>query len=90
MSRVDQLMAMEPEFAEALANLEPWAVQHADILNGMDGLPTTRRHPERNLQQNGVTRRNWCGTCASKQGCVTCDLDGHYPDMKGAIGKYED
>jgi hypothetical protein len=89
MSRLDQLAAMNPEFAEALARGEKWALKHADAVNGLDG-KATRRHPERAFKEDGVTRKNWCGSCASKLGCMVCDLDGDHMVSKGAVGIYDD
>ena len=89
MSRLSQLRALNPEFAAALAHGESWALKHADAVNGLDGM-ATRKHPERAFKEDGVTRRNWCGSCASKQGCVMCDLDGNHEAMKYAVGKYDD
>ena len=89
MSRLDLIMALNPEFATALARGERWALLHADAINGLDG-KATRRHPERAFKEDGATRRNWCGTCAFKKGCVSCDLDGDHAAMKGRIAMYDD
>lgn len=83
-------MAMNPKFAAALASGEDWALKHADSVRGIDG-QGYRRHPERAHQEDGHTRRNWCGGCSDPQGCVTCDLDEPtgelYRRMKPHIGK---
>jgi hypothetical protein len=89
MSRLNLIMAMNPEFAEALTRGEKWAVRHADALNGLDG-NASRRHPERAFEEDGITRRNWCGSCSSKRGCITCDLDGDHRATKGMVGKDPD
>jgi len=90
MSRLDQTMALNPEFTEALARGEPWAVKYADASNGLDGT-ATRRHPERAFKEDGITRRNWCGRCPSKKGCVMCDLDDDANAIpKEYIGKWDD
>lgn len=88
--RLNALMAMNPEFAQALARGEDWALKQADSVRGIDG-QSFRRHPERAHQEDGHTRRNWCGGCSDPEGCVTCDLDQPtgklYERMKPHIGK---
>lgn len=87
-ARLDLLMRINPDFATALQKGEPWALKHADAVRGLDG-QASRRHPERAFKEDGHTRRNWCGTCAFKGGCVICDLDGDHVGMKGHIEKYD-
>lgn len=89
-ARLEAVMKMNPAFAEALARGEPWALKHAESVRGIDG-QAGRRHPERAHQEDGHTRRNWCGGCSDPEGCVMCDLDEptgkFYADMKSSIGK---
>ena len=85
MSRLDLLIALNPEYAEALRRGDSWAVKHAEVVKGLDG-NANRRHPERTLKEDGETRRNWCGHCSAKKGCVMCDLDDN-PDLpKARVG----
>jgi len=89
MSRLELLMQLNPEFAEALARGERWAIMRADAVEGLDGR-ASRAHPERAFREDGQ-RRNWCGQCPSKQGCVQCDLPAKNRTIpKGLIGKWED
>lgn len=78
-SRLQTALALNPEFAEAYNNGEEWARKQADAILGIDG-KASRRHPERSFKEDGQTRRNWCGQCPSKEGCVMCDLD-EYPQV---------
>ena len=88
--RLQTLLAMNKEFADAYHRGEKWAVDHAECVLGLDG-QASRRHPERTLREDGETRRNWCGQCPSRQGCVMCDLDEHPRVMhRSEIGKWED
>lgn len=87
--RLQRMFEMNPGFTDAYAKGESWALKHADSLRGLDG-ESFRRHPERAHQEDGITPRNWCGTCPNKKGCVTCDLDGDYEAMKGKIAKWDD
>ncbi len=88
--RLNALIAMNPDFREALERGEDWALKHADSVRGIDG-QSIRRHPERAHQEDGHTRRNWCGGCSDPEGCVTCDLDQPtgqlYQSLKAHIGK---
>jgi hypothetical protein len=86
MSRLDAVLAMNPEFAEAYARGETWAVQHAEMVRGVDG-QASRRHPERAPREDGRPR-NWCGDCIHPEGCVSCDLDAMPPGMRKALGSY--
>jgi hypothetical protein len=88
--RLQTLLDTNPEFAEAFHAREDWALKHAECVLGLDG-KASRRHPERALKQNGVTRRNWCGQCPSREGCVMCDLDGHPQVVESKhVGVWED
>lgn len=79
-ARLQQMLQLNPEFAQAYEKGEPWAQQRADEILGLDG-QASRRHPERNRLQDG-TPRNWCGTCLHEEGCVACDLDGDHEVTK--------
>ena len=89
-ARLETMMKMNPVFAKTLADCEPWAVRRAESIRGIDG-QAGRRHPERTYQEDGHTRRNWCGGCSDPEGCVTCDLDQpmgkDYKNLKSLIGK---
>lgn len=85
-ARLNQVLMMNPEFATALRKGEPWAIKHAEGIRGIDG-QASRRHPERAFKEDGTIRRNWCGSCAYVDGCVTCDLDGDHNASKGQVGK---
>jgi len=82
-------MQANPEFAEALGKGEAWAVKQADAIRGIDG-ESYRRHPERAFTEDGVTRRNWCGSCPFEGGCVCCDLDGDHKLTKNRGKLYKD
>ena len=88
--RLNQLMALNPEFAVALAKGEDWAIIQAESVRGIDG-KASRRHPERAHKEDGRPH-NWCGACSHKDGCIMCDLDEPdaktYRGLKPAIGKY--
>lgn len=71
-ARLNQVMRMNPDFAAALARGEPWAVQHAECVRGIDG-QASRQFPERTAREDGKPR-NWCGSCIHPEGCVSCDL----------------
>ena len=86
--RLQAVQDLNPEFAEALERGDRWAIEHAEMVRGIDG-ESSRRHPERVLREDG-TRRNWCGSCGHKDGCVMCDLDGDPEGMKGYIGTQTD
>jgi len=64
------LHALNPEYVEAIAKGEPWALKHAarvDSLNNGD--------PEGMRRPFDGTRKKWCGAaCTHKKGCVTCTL----------------
>lgn len=89
-ARLQAMFAMNPEFKDAYAKGESWALKQAESILGIDG-QSSRRHPERAHQEDGLTRRNWCGACSDPEGCVTCDLDEPsgevYLRMKPYIGK---
>lgn len=89
-TRLETLLATNEDFAKAYREGETWARKHADVVLGIDG-QASRRHPERSLTEDGHTRRNWCGQCPSKEGCVMCDLDEHPQVISSRhVGKWED
>ena len=88
MDRLQQVMALNPDFAEALRKGEKWAMQYADSVNGVDG-KASRRHPERAHKEDGK-KRNWCGSCPYKSGCMICDLDHDHEFYKKYGGRWED
>lgn len=71
--RLRQMLALNPEFQEAVNRGEKWALQQQDEILGLDG-KASRRHPERNREQDGKPR-DWCGSCPHSEGCIICDLD---------------
>ena len=72
--RLNQTMATDPEFAQALARGEPWALDCAECSRGLDG-KASRRYPERSVMERQKSGpRNWCGSCPHKEGCFSCDL----------------
>lgn len=82
-------MAVNPTFAQALARGERWAVERAEMVRGIDG-EASRQFPERAPEEDGVTRRNWCGSCPSKLGCVMCDLPPNHEVAKRFGGIFDD
>ncbi len=84
-NRLDLVMQLNPEFAEALAKGERWAVRHAEAIKGIDGL-SSRQFPERDFEDDG-TKKNWCGSCPFAEGCMVCDLPYDH-GMKGMVGIY--
>ena len=85
-ARLEQLRALNPEFAEAERRGEKWAVDQADMVRGIDG-EASRKHPERAPHQDGQPR-NWCGSCLHPEGCITCDLDGMDSRLRKSFGRY--
>ena len=81
--RLDRVFQLEPEFAEAYARGERWAVQHAEGIRALDGL-SSRKFPERGRDEDG-TPKNHCGSCPHKDGCMVCDLP-YDPKMKNLVG----
>jgi hypothetical protein len=84
--RLRKLREMNPEFAEAEARGERWAVQHADMVRGIDG-EASRRHPERAPKEDGQPH-NFCGVCPHPEGCMMCDLDDDPSFRKWAGAAY--
>lgn len=53
--RLSITMQMNPDFAEALARGEKWALDYADSSRALDGV-SFRRHPERAHHEDGKPR----------------------------------
>src|ERR1051325_9412638 len=83
-NRLSLLMQMNPHFANALSRREKWAVQRAEAVQALDGFPTSRRFPERDLEPQGP--KNWCGSCPFAEGCMVCDLP-YDPGMNKLVAK---
>ena len=65
------LLALNPEYAEALARGEPWAVKHAGQVDSFNS-----GEPEGMRRKFDGKKRKWCGaSCPFKNGCVTCTLE---------------
>lgn len=72
-NRLDLVILMNPEFAEAFSKAEPWSVQYADEVKAIDG-QGSRKYPHRRRKEDGEPHR-FCGGCPFPEGCVSCDLD---------------
>lgn len=81
--RLKTLRAMNPDFAEAESRGETWAIQHAEMVRGIDGM-AARRYPERSRKEDGMPH-NHCGSCPHPEGCVTCDLPNN-PGFTKCVG----
>ncbi len=65
------LMALNPDYAKALARGEQWAFDHAQRLESLG-----RGEPESHRRKFTGERKKWCGAaCSSREGCVTCILE---------------
>lgn len=65
-----RLYALNPEYVEAIARGEPWALKHAGRVDSIN-----RGEPEGMRREFDGTRKKWCGAaCTHKKGCVTCTL----------------
>jgi hypothetical protein len=87
LTRLAMLRAMNPKFADAEARGEKWAVQHGEMVRGIDG-QASRQYPERTPREDGKPR-NWCGDCLHPEGCVTCDLSAMPVGRRKQIGAYK-
>lgn len=67
---IEGLLALNPDYAKALARGEPWAIEHTLLCESLNaGEPEGFRR-----KFDGVPRK-WCGvSCTSQEGCVTCTL----------------
>ena len=67
---VNGLLAANPEYAQALARGEPWALKHAQRCESLN-----RGEPEGFRRPFDGTKQKWCGgACPFRKGCVTCAL----------------
>jgi len=65
------LLAANPEYAEALARGESWALKHAGQVDSFNS-----GEPEGMRRKFDGKPRKWCGgSCPHKNGCVTCTLE---------------
>ncbi|MGH7141571.1 MAG: hypothetical protein ACREGH_02990 [Minisyncoccia bacterium] len=82
------LLAANPEYAQALARGEPWALKHAQRCESLNsGEPEEFRRPI-----DGKPRK-WCGgACPYKEGCITCALpeDHQMARFNRKYPQYED
>ena len=64
------LLALNPEYARALARREPWAVEHSKRSESLNlGEPEGYRRPF------DGTSKKWCGgSCPFPEGCIMCTL----------------
>jgi hypothetical protein len=85
--RLNQVMAMNPDFAEALADGKPWAVDRAESIRGIDGR-ASRTFPDRSRREDGKPR-NWCGSCPHIEGCVCCDLPEATGETYQALKRFQ-
>lgn len=87
-ARLDAVLAANEDFASALHAGESWAIQHAELVRGVDG-KASRQFPERTAREDGKPH-NFCGTCIHQIegdekgvcGCVSCDLPGSHEVWK--------
>lgn len=64
------LEALNPEYAEAIARGEPWALKHAERVRSLNA-----GEPEGMRRNFDGKKRKWCGgSCPFKDGCVVCTL----------------
>ena len=65
------LLALNPEYAEALARGESWALKYQERCNSLN-----RGEPEGMRREFDGRKRKWCGgSCPFKDGCVVCTLE---------------
>lgn len=64
------LMALNPEYAEAVARGEPWALKHQEQCRSLNA-----GEPKEMRRKFDGKPRKWCGAaCSSPEGCVVCTL----------------
>lgn len=64
------LYALNPEYEQAIARGEPWALKHAGRVASINS-----GEPEGMRREFDGKPRKWCGgACPHKNGCVTCTL----------------
>lgn len=67
---VEMLKQLNPEYAQALARGEPWALKHAEQCRSLNA-----GEPEEMRRKFDGKPRKWCGeACSSPNGCVVCTL----------------
>ncbi len=73
---IEALLALNPEYAEALARGEGWALSHMSLCESLN-----RGEHEGFRRPFDGKPRKWCGAaCTSPEGCVTCTLPEN-PEM---------
>jgi len=66
----DLLLAMNPEYAQALGKGESWALEHAQLCDSLN-----KGEPEGFRRKFDGNYHKWCGgSCPFKEGCMTCAL----------------
>jgi hypothetical protein len=64
------LLALNPEYAEAIARGEPWAIKHATRVDSINA-----GEPEGMRREFDSKPRKWCGSsCGHEEGCIVCTL----------------
>jgi hypothetical protein len=64
------LRQLNPEYAEAIARGEPWAIKHSMQVDSIN-----RKEPEGMRREFDGKPRKWCGSsCGHEEGCVVCTL----------------
>ena len=64
------LIALNPEYVEAVAKGDPWALKHAERCRSLNA-----GEPEGMRRNFDGKPRKWCGAaCSSPEGCVVCTL----------------
>jgi hypothetical protein len=72
------LLALNPEYAEALARGDEWAVKHAARCDSLN-----RGEPEGMRREFDGKPRKWCGaSCPNKKGCIVCTLPENHDMVK--------
>lgn len=64
------VMALNPEYTEALVKGEQWALDHARLCDSIN-----KGEPEGFRRKFDGNPHKWCGgSCPFKEGCVSCTL----------------
>lgn len=67
---INALMALNPEYANAIARGEPWALKHAERVRSLNA-----GEPEGMRREFDGKPKKWCGSsCPHQEGCVVCTL----------------
>ncbi|MEK7604848.1 MAG: hypothetical protein AAB442_03580 [Patescibacteria group bacterium] len=78
------LHALNPDYADAIARGEPWAIKHAMRVDSIN-----RGEPERMRREFDGQPRKWCGeACGSPEGCIVCTLP-EKPDVARTNRRYK-